>query len=209
MKTKTKSSVNEMPVHPIDLLHDLMVEYSLNQSSLSNLMGIDRQRVYNLFHGARITPELAIRLEKAFNKPGLTALYWLDIQSAFEIHKTNQMYQAELKKLKPFVDNVAIAKQEEKKAARISQKNSIVPAKRAYHKISEYWNKGQESAKKRVKQTVAVSKQSVDKSSARMDKAKASANRTTSNSIGRISQDIRGMRGSNLMKLRKLTSARI
>jgi len=64
------------PVHPGRIVrHDCLVPLGLTVTAAAKVLGVSRQALNNLVNGkAGVTPEMAIRLEKAF---GGTADTWL------------------------------------------------------------------------------------------------------------------------------------
>ena len=67
------------PVHPGKIIrHDCLVPLGLTVTAAAKVLRVSRQALNNLLNGkAGVTPEMAIRLEKAF---GGTADTWLRMQ---------------------------------------------------------------------------------------------------------------------------------
>lgn len=71
------------PVHPGLLVKDCIEELGLSVAEVSKGLGVTRQQIYNVIAGrSSVTPEMAIRLEKAF---GSTAGTWLRIQMNYDL----------------------------------------------------------------------------------------------------------------------------
>ena len=72
------------PLHPGKIIrHDCLVSLGLTVTAAAKVLGVNRQALSNLFNGkAGITPEMAIRLEKAF---GGTADTWLRMQMNYDL----------------------------------------------------------------------------------------------------------------------------
>jgi addiction module HigA family antidote len=64
-------------------------------------LGITRQQLYNLVNGrSGITPEMAVRLEKAL---GGSASHWMRLQNAYEIARIRDQEEINLRRLAPKV----------------------------------------------------------------------------------------------------------
>ena len=72
------------PVHPGSIIrHDCLVPLGLTVTAAAKVLGVSRQALNNLVNGkAGVTPEMAIRLEKAF---GGTADTWLRMQMNYDL----------------------------------------------------------------------------------------------------------------------------
>src|SRR6516164_5232401 len=72
------------PAHPGRIVrHDCLVPLGLTGSAAARVLGVSRQALNNLVNGkAGVTPEMAIRLEKAF---GGTADSWLRMQMNYDL----------------------------------------------------------------------------------------------------------------------------
>ena len=69
------------PPHPGKLIEDDLKELGLSVAQAAKGIGVTRQQLYRVISGdCGITPEMAIRLEKAF---GGTADFWLRLQSSY------------------------------------------------------------------------------------------------------------------------------
>lgn len=76
--------VMKTPVHPGEILReDVLGELGLSVSEAASRLGVSRVTLSRVLHGhARISPNLAVRLEEA----GVgTARAWLAMQSAFDL----------------------------------------------------------------------------------------------------------------------------
>ena len=72
------------PPHPgLSVRHDCLEPLGLSVTKGAKVLGVTRQALNNLVTGrAGISPEMAIRLDKAF---GGTAEGWLALQTAFDL----------------------------------------------------------------------------------------------------------------------------
>ena len=72
------------PPHPGEIVrYDCIEALGLSVSSSAAALGVTRQALSNLVNGSSgISPEMAIRLEKAF---GGTAEQWLRMQMAYDL----------------------------------------------------------------------------------------------------------------------------
>jgi antitoxin HigA-1 len=71
------------PPHPGELVGDTLTEYDVPVAKAASVLGITRQQLHNLIAGrSRITPEMAVRLEKAI---GSTADTWLRMQVNYDL----------------------------------------------------------------------------------------------------------------------------
>ena len=72
------------PPHPGEIVrYDCIEALGLSVSSSAAALGVTRQALSNLVNGSSgISPEMAIRLEKAF---GSTAEQWLRMQMAYDL----------------------------------------------------------------------------------------------------------------------------
>ena len=75
------------PPHPgLSVRHDCLEPLGLSVAEGAEALGVSRQAMNNLVRGkAGISPEMAIRLEKAF---GGGAETWLRMQVAFDLAQT-------------------------------------------------------------------------------------------------------------------------
>jgi antitoxin HigA-1 len=71
------------PVHPGALVMECLEDLSLSVAEAAKGLGISRQQLHNVIAGrSSITPEMAIRFEKAF---GSTADTWLRMQINYDL----------------------------------------------------------------------------------------------------------------------------
>ena len=72
------------PPHPgLSVRHDCLEPLKLSVTEGAKVLGVTRQALNNLVNGrAGISPEMAVRLDKAF---GGTAEGWLALQAAFDL----------------------------------------------------------------------------------------------------------------------------
>jgi antitoxin HigA-1 len=71
------------PPHPGELIGDTLEQLKVSIVEAARCLGITRQQLHNLIAGrSGITPEMAVRLEKAI---GSTADAWLRMQSNYDL----------------------------------------------------------------------------------------------------------------------------
>lgn len=76
------------PPHPGDLIRDSLEDLGLSVAEAATGLGISRQQLYNVINGRNsITPEMAVRLEKAF---GGSADLWLQMQVNYDLAQVRQ-----------------------------------------------------------------------------------------------------------------------
>lgn len=76
-------SIKIKPVHPGEYLRELMQDFNVSAAALARHIHISAMRISHVLNGKRpITADLALRLERAF---GLTAGYWMNLQSQYDL----------------------------------------------------------------------------------------------------------------------------
>ena len=71
------------PVHPGLLVAECLNDLGLTVAEAAKGLGITRQQLHNVIAGrSSVTPEMAIRFEKAF---GSTAVTWLRLQINYDL----------------------------------------------------------------------------------------------------------------------------
>ena len=71
------------PPHPGELIGDNLDELGVTVSDAAKALGISRQQLHNVIGGRyAVTPEMAVRLEKAL---GSTADTWLRMQMNYDL----------------------------------------------------------------------------------------------------------------------------
>jgi antitoxin HigA-1 len=71
------------PPYPGELIGDNLTELGVSISAAAKALGITRQQLHNLISGrSGITPEMAVKLEKAI---GSTADTWLRMQMNYDL----------------------------------------------------------------------------------------------------------------------------
>ncbi len=71
------------PPHPGKLIDANLKELGLSVAAAAKAIKVTRQHLYNVIRGkSAISPDMAIRLEKAF---GGSADFWLAMQTAFDL----------------------------------------------------------------------------------------------------------------------------
>jgi antitoxin HigA-1 len=97
---KGKHMQMKNPPHPGELLGDNLAELGWNVTAAAKGLGISRQQLHNIIAGrSAITPELAVKLEKAI---GSTADAWLRMQSAHDLAKVrSRAIGSKIKRFEP------------------------------------------------------------------------------------------------------------
>ncbi|MBN9078568.1 MAG: addiction module antidote protein, HigA family [Rhizobiales bacterium 65-79] len=89
------------PPHPGMGIRDDIDALGLTIAEAAAGLGITRQQLYNLVNGrSGITPEMAVRLEKAL---GGSASHWMRLQNAYEIARIRDQEEINLRRLAPKV----------------------------------------------------------------------------------------------------------
>jgi addiction module HigA family antidote len=89
------------PPHPGLGIRDDIDALGLTIAEAAAGLGITRQQLYNLVNGrSGITPEMAVRLEKAL---GGSAAHWMRLQNAYEIARIRDQDDLNLERLTPKV----------------------------------------------------------------------------------------------------------
>ena len=83
------------PAHPGEILRELVIEpLELTITGVSEHLNISRKTLSKVLNGrGSITPEMALRLEMAFQKP--SADHWLRLQNAYDLWEARS-HKAEL-----------------------------------------------------------------------------------------------------------------
>jgi antitoxin HigA-1 len=91
------------PPHPGEMIGDSLDELGVSIIGAAKGLGITRQQLHNLISGrSGITPEMAVRLEKAL---GSTADTWLRMQMNYDLARIRE--HASSIKVKRFVSKAA------------------------------------------------------------------------------------------------------
>jgi antitoxin HigA-1 len=90
------------PPHPGGLIDDSLGELGVSISEAARLLGITRQQLHNVIAGrSAITPEMAVRLEKAL---GSTADAWLRMQTNYDLARIRRRASSiRVKRIEPKV----------------------------------------------------------------------------------------------------------
>jgi antitoxin HigA-1 len=91
------------PPHPGGLLKENIEALGLSVAEAAEGLGVSRQQLYRVVKGQHgVTPEMALRLEKAF---GGSADFWLRMQMSFDLAQVRE--NAGRIKVKPLEPKVA------------------------------------------------------------------------------------------------------
>jgi len=76
------------PIHPGELVKANLEDLGLRVAVAAKALGVTRQQLYNVIGGKSVvTPEMAVRFEKAF---GGSADMWLRMQAAYDLAQVRQ-----------------------------------------------------------------------------------------------------------------------
>ena len=79
------------PAHPGELVEANLKELGFSVAEAAKAIGVTRQQLYNVINGrSAVTPEMAVRFEKAF---GGGAGMWLGMQAAHDLAKVRLSHQ--------------------------------------------------------------------------------------------------------------------
>ncbi|HTC99804.1 MAG TPA: HigA family addiction module antitoxin [Bradyrhizobium sp.] len=86
------------PPHPGELIGDTLEELNISVTEAARGLGITRQQLHNVIAGrSGITPEMAVKLEKAI---GSTADTWLRMQMHYDLARVRKQ-DIKVKRLAP------------------------------------------------------------------------------------------------------------
>lgn len=86
------------PPHPGELIGDTLEELNISVTEAARGLGITRQQLHNVIAGGSgITPEMAVKLEKAI---GSTADTWLRMQMNYDLARVRKQ-DIKVKRLAP------------------------------------------------------------------------------------------------------------
>ena len=86
------------PPHPGELIGDTLAELNISVTEAARGLGITRQQLHNVIAGrSGITPEMAVKLEKAI---GSTADTWLRMQMHYDLARVRKQ-DIKVKRLAP------------------------------------------------------------------------------------------------------------
>ena len=90
------------PPHPGELIRENLEELGFAVARAAKGLGVTRQQLYNVINGrSGITPEMAVRLEKAF---GGSADLWLQMQLNHDLaHVRRRAHAIAVKRFRPKV----------------------------------------------------------------------------------------------------------
>jgi antitoxin HigA-1 len=86
-----------LPIHPGEILSDELAEMNMTATGLARQINVPPNRLTQIIKGQRgISGDTALRLGHWF---GMSAQFWLNLQSSYEIRRAEQMVGAEVKAL--------------------------------------------------------------------------------------------------------------
>ena len=85
------------PIHPGEILAEELEEIGVTPTELSRQLAVPPNRITQIINGKRsITGDTALRLGHWF---GISAQFWLNLQTAYDIRVAERMAGAEIEKL--------------------------------------------------------------------------------------------------------------
>lgn len=77
-----------IPVHPGEILEEVLRQNRFSQSALSRHLGITQTKINEICRGKRgITPDMAMKLGKAF---GQSPMFWMNLQKNWEMSQLDE-----------------------------------------------------------------------------------------------------------------------
>ncbi len=89
------------PTHPGEMLiEEFLSPMGITQKELATSIHVPYQRINEIINGKRgVTPSTSLRLAKFF---GMSEDFWMNIQLRWDLYKTRQSEEKELKTIKTF-----------------------------------------------------------------------------------------------------------
>jgi antitoxin HigA-1 len=83
------------PIHPGEFLAETLTELGISQAEFARAIGVSPMRVSHVVNGTRpVTAELALLFGRAL---GQSPQYWLNLQSAYDLKKTEVAISKQLR----------------------------------------------------------------------------------------------------------------
>ncbi len=83
------------PIHPGEFLAEILQELGVSQAQFARAIGVSPMRVSHVVNGTRpVTAELALLFGRAL---GQSPQYWLNLQSAYDLKKTEAAISKQLR----------------------------------------------------------------------------------------------------------------
>lgn len=88
------------PIHPGEvLMEDFIKGFEITQNRLAVAIGVPPRRINEIVHGKRgVSADTALRLERYF---GVSAQFWLNLQTRYELDLAEERAAAQLAAIKP------------------------------------------------------------------------------------------------------------
>jgi addiction module HigA family antidote len=88
------------PVSPGEVLREQLEELGMSANQLAAALRVPANRVTGILNETRaLTPETALRLERFF--AGTTALFWLNLQTGFDLRRAELEVAQSLRGIRP------------------------------------------------------------------------------------------------------------
>ncbi|MDX2085132.1 MAG: HigA family addiction module antitoxin [Candidatus Melainabacteria bacterium] len=101
-----RQPANRPQNHPGEILRDYLEGYHITQAALAKHIGVTPAHINEIVQGKRgITPKVAIALAGAL---GTTPIFWLNMQSAFDIYKVSQNKAQNATEIAPIIPQEAL-----------------------------------------------------------------------------------------------------
>ncbi len=100
MSIPNERPIERPPIHPGQILReDFLPDYGLTVTALAEAVGVSRQSMNELLRERRaVSPEMALRLGKAF---GMPAEFWLNLQRNVDLWVAARGIERELAGIRP------------------------------------------------------------------------------------------------------------
>jgi addiction module HigA family antidote len=97
------------PIHPGEILwEEYMKPMGVKAPTAAKALGVPRTRIERLVAGqTAMSPDTALRLSRAFTST--TALFWLNLQAAYDLEITQQDLDKTLSSIRPFKYRFGVA----------------------------------------------------------------------------------------------------
>jgi addiction module HigA family antidote len=83
------------PIHPGEFLAETLTELGISQAEFARAIGVSPMRVSHVVNGTRpVTAELALLFGRAL---GQSPQYWLNLQTAYDLKKTEAAISKQLR----------------------------------------------------------------------------------------------------------------
>lgn len=87
------------PVHPGELVQEILEGHGMSQAALARAIGVSPMRISHVVRGERpVTADLALRFGRAF---GQSAQFWINLQASYDLKIAERAIRKGLDRIKP------------------------------------------------------------------------------------------------------------